>query len=247
MKAKHDIVKAFIDKLGDIENWDYYGNFYVNEKELESCVCGHGIKNIYVIENHKLNKTAKVGSVCINNFKFYNKALYDKLCKAEEKRIEEIRKASKAREESEKNKQYQKLTEELKVKRKYLLELRDSWGAKRIPSDLYYALRNIKAHCPKTYKRSCSYVKWAEKEIVKANNIMENAEEWRNTEPLPEYLKNKYIGIIWFGKYEGKKVADLPVNYLRWLSANYEPKPFDDKENDFQKDLLELFYKKTTK
>ena len=242
MATKYEIVKAFIDKLGDIENWDYYGDFYTNDKKFESCVCGHPIRNVYVIENKKSNRKEKVGSTCINHFKGYNEDLYNKLCVAEKERIEKVKAEKKAKEDLENNKEYAELKKEIRRKRAVLLQVKDTWGGHRIPSDLYWALHTLVVDCPKTYKRTASYVKWAKKQNVLADNYLSQCDEWSCTEPLPEPAPvSIYDGTIWFGKHKDKKVEDLPKDYLGWLVRDYVPTTNNDKENDFYTDVCKIY------
>ena len=62
------------------------------------------------------------------------------------------------------------------------------------------------------------------------NSIMKNKighdwKKWRFTivdiDKHLQKLENNKIGLkceLWFGKYKGIKVKDVPINYLRWLN-----------------------------
>ena len=78
LEGKKAIVEAFINKLGNVENWTHNG--IVNDHGPDSrakCVCGHAIRYGYEITDGV--KTVEIGSECINNFAFYNVALFNAL------------------------------------------------------------------------------------------------------------------------------------------------------------------------
>jgi hypothetical protein len=104
LEAKAEFIKIFIEKLGDVENWEHNGVVNDLGKPTGSCVCGHPIRYQYEIINQ--NKIAFVGSECINHFKDYSPKMYNQLIatvgrKKEEERLakellmnEEIQKVS---------------------------------------------------------------------------------------------------------------------------------------------------------
>jgi hypothetical protein len=94
LEAKADFIKMFIERLGDVENWEHNGIVNDLGKPTGSCVCGHPIRYQYEIING--TKIAFVGSECINHFKDYSPKMYDQLMatvsrvKEEEKKAKEL-------------------------------------------------------------------------------------------------------------------------------------------------------------
>lgn len=244
MKSKHEIVKAFIDKLGNVDDWDYYGDCYTLDEVSEKCVCGHDIKIVFIIENKKQEKKEKVGSVCIENFKNYNNDLYNKLEAANKKRIQDIKDRKKLADKIKADKEYFRLTHEINECLLEINEIIATWEEMPLPNDLWRAKfgpDRILTSCPKQYKRPQSYVKWAHQMLVMAQMWCDICKNLRNTGEIAKGFENEYAGYIWFGKHKGKKVKDLPKGYLFWLSENYIAA--SKKEHDFFDEVKQLVVK----
>ena len=233
--GKKEIVEAFISKLGNVDHWDYKGNMYILEKTFEKCVCGCEIKVVFEIENEKTGKKEKVGSTCINHFKNYNDALYKKLVAAEKKRHADKRKALKAKEDLKNNEEYKLLQAEIEIYRDKLLKVKETWGTLRLPYGLWSALNSLVIECPREYKKTSSYVKWAITQKELGKKLTQNCQQWENTKPIPEELAEDYKGRIWFGEHVGKKISEIPIDYVTWLSKCY--RAYDKKELDLLEDL----------
>jgi len=74
-----EFIARFIEKLGDVKDWDHNG--IVNDLGFPKgyCVCGHPIQFEYELINKINGKKAVVGSDCINNFKEYSPELFASL------------------------------------------------------------------------------------------------------------------------------------------------------------------------
>ena len=91
IEAKAAFIKIFIDKLGDVKNWEHNGIVLDLMRPSGSCICGHAIQYCYEITNGK--KIERVGSECINHFKDYSPSLYESLTKTVERLKDEEKKA----------------------------------------------------------------------------------------------------------------------------------------------------------
>jgi len=93
LTAKADFIHTFIEKLGDVANWNHSGVVVDSGKgSTEKCVCGHPIRYLYKIDGPE-GKVAQVGSECINHFKDYNESLYNALISTVERLKEDEKKA----------------------------------------------------------------------------------------------------------------------------------------------------------
>jgi len=95
IEAKAAFIKIFIDKLGDVKNWEHTGEVIdAGAGSDAQCVCEHRIR--YCYEIFYGSKITYVGSECINHFKDYSPSLYESLTntfnrlKEEEKKAKEL-------------------------------------------------------------------------------------------------------------------------------------------------------------
>lgn len=95
IEAKVAFIKTFVDKLGDVKNWEHTGNVIDYGKgSTNQCICRHPIRYGYEITDKK--RLEYIGSECINHFKDYSPELYNSLIgtfnrlKEEEKKAKEL-------------------------------------------------------------------------------------------------------------------------------------------------------------
>ena len=74
-----ELIKRFIDNLGDVKNWEHKGEVVELPTVSGTCVCGHPIKFLYYIEEKNTHRKEALGSECINNFKDYSPEMYEAL------------------------------------------------------------------------------------------------------------------------------------------------------------------------
>lgn len=153
-----DIVRAFIDKLGDASKYDYTG--VVNDLGAPKgrCVCGHPIRYEYLISDG--TRTEAVGSECIDHFKAYNPRMYEKLKKAHENRLAKKREDEKKARRAQQEKEVAKLQKQYRA---YKQEIREAFNGfaemPRIDYEAWWQWNNLRTE-PTHYKRASSYIKW---------------------------------------------------------------------------------------
>jgi hypothetical protein len=152
-------IKSFIDKLGDVKNWNHTGNVIDLKKPTGFCICGHAIRYMYELKNNE--KLAYVGSECINHFQDYSPELFDSLNKTIEKMKDEEKRAK----ELLLNEEIQKI---LIPYRENVIKIK-KWFNKKYEHaycydyPLYKSIHDLKIEPKKNYKSLKSLLNWYNK------------------------------------------------------------------------------------
>lgn len=168
IEKKASFIKTFIDKLGDVVNWEHKGEVIDSGvKSKEKCVCGHSIRYCFILENN--GKKAQVGSECINHFKDYNISLYNSLIAS----IERIKNEEKEMKEMLLKKEVTVLIEEYENKFFKIA----GWYKENYPGwcneyGIWYFVSHLYRKPIKNYKRIGSVVSWYKKSLESVNNFM---------------------------------------------------------------------------
>lgn len=166
-----EFIKTFIDKLGNVDNWNHSGIVIdAGKGSNEKCVCGHKIRYLFILEG--LNgKTAQVGSECINHFKDYNESLYNSL----------IATVARIKEEEKKAKEMMLLEEVNKVKTPYEENVKKVWNwYKEVYGNHYcnnyyiwsFVNKTLSLHPNKVYKSVKVLLNWYKKNEVSLSNFI---------------------------------------------------------------------------
>lgn len=148
--------KRFIEALGNPQAWVYSGDCYdAGPESNQQCVCGHHIRYVFIIAHGE--RTAQVGSECINHFQEFNPSLHadltEALTKLEANLAEGRRQAREARQQEE----VEAARAEWRPLADKVENLKNCYRAAGLylPHKLYYATTQVPE-----YKRASSYVKW---------------------------------------------------------------------------------------
>jgi hypothetical protein len=162
-----EIVRKFIQRLGDPSKWTFEGEIIDLGAPTGKCTCDHPIRYVFVIHGPE-GRTAPVGSECINHFQAYNPELWQKMNAALDAYWERIRATEKAAREA----QQQKEAAEAKIP--YETARQEAWNCINaykqkhpasywLPSDLYSLRCKLTAPAPQ-YKRTKSYITFYQRE-----------------------------------------------------------------------------------
>lgn len=168
---KAEFIKTFIDKLGNVDNWNHSGIVIDNGKGSSAkCVCGHRIRFLFILEGPE-GKTAQVGSECINHFKDYNETLYNSL----------ISTVARIKEEEKKAKELLLLEEVKAVKDTYEEKVKKVWNwykdlyGNRYCSNYYiwsFVNKTLAIRPNKVYKSVKVLLNWYKKNEVSLNKFV---------------------------------------------------------------------------
>lgn len=173
LENKASFIKTFIDKLGDVSEWEHNGVVIdAGKGSKEKCVCGHRIRYLFIIE--KGDKTTYVGSECINHFKDYNINLYNSLNAS----IQRIKEEEKQQIENMKKKEI----EEIKNPYEEMVKIVYNWYRTKYPGwcsnyHVWKFVSELYIKPKKNYKNIGSLLSWYKKnmknvsEFVTVNNI----------------------------------------------------------------------------
>jgi hypothetical protein len=182
LEAQAEFVKRFIDRLGDVADWEHTGEVIELEYGAGHCVCGHPIKYLFIIQNIKTHQTASVGSECINHFSTYSPSLYAALTATIGRKKEEARIQKELEKQARRDEIVAIYTEKVKyIVARYLERFKDSFW-----NEDYYLWSSVNKTFQlspnRPYKTLGGIIRWYERQHKLVEAFLSKYPDYR---PLP--------------------------------------------------------------